>query len=141
MYGRLADLMAEKGRQIYTTKEGASVYDAVYEMNHHRVGAVLVMDGERPVGIFTERDVLRRVVSTNLNPELTRVVDVMTGDPVIADLGMLVGDAMTMMTERRFRHLPVREDGRVIGMVSIGDLIRWVLPGPGQHGPDQSDLP
>ena len=139
MYGRLADLMAEKGRQIYTIKAGASVYDAVYEMNHNRVGAVLVMDGERPVGIFTERDVLSRVVYTNLNPEVTRVVDVMTTDPVIADLGMLVGDAMALMTKRRFRHLPVREDGRVIGMVSIGDLIRWVLPGPGQHGSAQSE--
>jgi CBS domain-containing protein len=141
MYGRLADLLAEKGRQIYAIKESASVYDAVHEMNRKKVGAVLVMDGERLAGIFTERDLLTRVVDSDRNAELTRVVDVMTPDPVVVDLGMPVEDAMAMMTERRFRHLPVTEDGRVVGMVSIRDLMRWVMPGPGQHGPDQSDPP
>jgi CBS domain-containing protein len=110
-------------------------------MNRKKVGAVLVMDGERLAGIFTERDVLTRVVGSDRNTELTLVVDVMAPDPVVVDLGMPVGDAMAMMTERRFRHLPVTEDGRVVGMVSMRDLIGWVMPGPGQHGPDQSGPP
>ena len=126
MYGRLTDLLAEKGRQLYTIRKGASVAEAVHEMNLKGVGALLVMDGDRPAGVFTERDVLIRVVDADRDPVLTRVVEVMTPDPVVVDLRTRVEDAMSIMTERRFRHLPVMDDGHVIGLVSIGDLMRWL---------------
>ncbi len=127
MYGRLAELLNEKGRQIYTVRKGASVCDAVREMNAKGVGALLVRDdARRPTGIFTERDVLRRVVDADLDPATTRVVEVMTPNPVTIDVDARVEEAMALMTERRFRHLPVMEGGQTAGLVSIGDLMRWV---------------
>lgn len=127
MYGRVRDLLAEKGRQVYTIRKGATVCEAVREMNRKGVGALLVMADERPVGIFTERDVLRRVVDVDRDPELTKVVEVMTPDPVTVPSSTRVEEAMAEMTSRRFRHLPVVEGGEVVGLVSIGDIMRWVM--------------
>ncbi len=126
MYGHIADLLADKGRQVYTTRKSITVHEAVREMNRKRVGALVVIDEQRPVGIFTERDVLRRIVDEDRDPALTKVVEVMTPDPTTVAASMRVEDAMAMMTERRFRHLPVVEGGVLVGMVSIGDLMRWV---------------
>lgn len=127
MYGRVRDLLAEKGRQVYTIRKGATVCEAVREMNRKGVGALLVMADERPVGIFTERDVLRRVVDVDRDPELTKVVEVMTPAPVTVPSSTRVEEAMAEMTSRRFRHLPVVEGGEVVGLVSIGDIMRWVM--------------
>ena len=126
MYGSVQDLLAEKGRQVYTVRKSTPVIDAVRAMNHKGVGALLVMDGDRAIGIFTERDVLRRVVDVDRDPAITRVVEVMTPDPRSVLLETRVSDAMDLMTSGRFRHLPVMEDGQVVGMVSIGDVMRWV---------------
>ena len=126
MYGSVQDLLAEKGRQVYTVRKSTPVIDAVRAMNHKGVGALLVMDGDRAVGIFTERDVLRRIVDVDRDPAITHVVEVMTPDPQSVFLETRVADAMDLMTSRRFRHLPVMEDGQVVGMVSIGDVMRWV---------------
>jgi len=127
MYGHVRDLLAEKGRQVYTIRKGATVCEAVREMNRKGVGALLVMADDRPVGIFTERDVLRRVVDVDRDPELTKVVEVMTADPVTVPPSTRVEEAMAEMTSRRFRHLPVLEAGEVVGLVSIGDIMRWVM--------------
>lgn len=126
MYGSVQDLLAEKGRQVYTVRKSTPVIDAVRAMNHKGVGALLVMDGDRAIGIFTERDVLRRIVDVDRDPAITRVVEVMTPDPRSVLLETRVSDAMDLMTSGRFRHLPVMEDGQVVGMVSIGDVMRWV---------------
>ncbi len=126
MAGYIADLLAEKGRQVYTVRKSATVQEAVREMNIKGVGALVITEEARPIGIFTERDVLRRVVDVDRDPALTRVVEVMTPDPALASSAMRVEDAMALMTARRFRHLPVVDDGTLIGLVSIGDLMRWV---------------
>lgn len=126
MYGFVSEVLAEKGRQVYTVAPGTSVRQAVREMNEHGVGALLVVDGERPAGIFTERDVLRRVVDAGLDPGSTPVARVMTSDLLVLEPSATVEEAMAIMTQRRCRHLPVVEDGRVVGMVSIGDLTRRV---------------
>ncbi len=127
MYGRVRDVLAEKGRQVYTIRKSATVCEAVREMNRKGVGALLVMADEHPVGIFTERDVLRRVVDVDRDPELTKVVEVMTPDPLTVPPSMPVEEAMAEMTRRRFRHLPVIEGPDVIGLVSSGDIMRWVM--------------
>jgi CBS domain-containing protein len=95
-------------------------------MNEKGVGALLVVDAGRPVGMFTERDVLRRVVDADRDPAQTRVSSVMSRDVMTISPGLHVEEAMTLMTTRRFRHLPVLEGGEVVGMVSIGDLMRWI---------------
>jgi CBS domain-containing protein len=133
MYGHIANLLADKGRQVYTTRKSATVQDAVHDMNRKRVGALIVIDDQRPVGIFTERDVLRRVVDEDRDPALTHVVEVMTPDPTTAPPDLSVEEAMGIMTARRFRHLPVVEEGALVGIVSIGDLMRWVTIHQAEH--------
>ena len=133
MYGHVADLLADKGRQVYTARKSVTVHEAVREMNRKRVGALVVIHDHRPVGIFTERDVMRRIVDEDRDPALTLIVEVMTPDPVTATSSMSVEDAMALMTARRFRHLPVMEEGALIGIVSIGDLMRWVTLHQAEH--------
>ena len=124
MYGHLKTVLADKGRQVYVVSPNTSVRQAVREMNEKGVGALLVVDHGDPVGIFTERDVLRRVVDPGLNPDATLVRRVMTVEIAVVEPTTTVEQAMSVMTQKRCRHLPVVEDGRVVGMVSIGDLDR-----------------
>jgi CBS domain-containing protein len=126
MYGYLSAVLAEKGRHVYTISPDATVQVAVHTMNEYGVGALLVMERSQPVGMFTERDVLRRVVELARDPATAHVADVMTTTLATADPATRVEDAMAMMTNRRFRHLPIVQAGRVVGLVSIGDLMRWV---------------
>jgi CBS domain-containing protein len=95
-------------------------------MNEKGIGGLLVMDGRRPVGIFTERDVLRRVVDDDRDPAQTKVLEVMTRQLLTVTPETRVEEAMAMMTDRRCRHLPVLAGDEVIGLVSIGDLMRWI---------------
>ena len=125
MYGFISAVLADKGRQVYAVSPNETVREAVRQMNHAGVGAVIVSDRSEVVGIFTERDVLRRVVDEGRNPETTHVRDVMTGDLIVVDSQTRIEDAMAMMTSHRCRHLPVLDGGQLTGMVSIGDLNRW----------------
>jgi CBS domain-containing protein len=125
MYGFISAVLAEKGRQVYATPPSTSVRDAVRQMNESGVGALLVVERGQPVGIFTERDVLRRIVDARRDPNTTRVSEVMTSDLIVVEPTTKVEAAMAMMTQKRCRHLPVMENGQVAGIISIGDLIRW----------------
>ena len=126
MFGLVSSDLAEKGRHVYTVGKAATVAEAVREMNEKGVGALLVMDGHKPAGIFTERDVLRRIVDADRDPALIRVAEVMTRQLVTIGPESRIDEAMGIMTERRFRHLPVLDAGEVVGMVASGDLMRWV---------------
>ena len=126
MYGHISSLIAEKGRQVYIVKKSATVAEAVREMNDKDIGALLVMEDRRPAGIFTERDVLRRVVDADRDPAMLKVGEVMTRNPVTIDCSARVAAAMGLMTDRRVRHLPVVENGQVVAMLSMGDVLRWL---------------
>ena len=126
MFGLVSSVLAEKGKQVYTVERGATVAEAVRQMNEKGVGALLVVDHAKAVGIFTERDVLRRIVDADRDPALVHVAEVMTRELVTITAETRLEEAMAVMTERRFRHLPVMETGEIIGMVSSGDLMRWV---------------
>jgi CBS domain-containing protein len=119
-------LLEGKGRAVYTVSHDITVAEAVQEMNHHKIGAVLVMNGRRVAGIFTERDVLRRVVGAGLDPVMTPVTAVMTGKVLTIGPQTTVQEVMDLFTERRCRHLPVMRDGELLGLISIGDVSRWV---------------
>ncbi len=95
-------------------------------MNRHRVGSILVMDEGHLVGIFTERDVLKRVVGGGLDPSAVRVADVMTSDLVTVSPDTTVGVTMDTFTNRRCRHLPVVAGERLLGLISIGDVSRFM---------------
>jgi CBS domain-containing protein len=139
MFGYIAALLSEKGRQIYTTTKTATVAEAVREMNDKGVGALLVVERGRPAGIITERDVLKRIVDADRDPALTKVAQVMTRDPQTIDIGARVDEAMALMTARRFRHLPVLEHNEIVGLISIGDVLRWVALTQEEHIRTMSD--
>lgn len=122
----IATLLEQKSGAIFTIPATVSVAEAVQEMNQHKVGSVLVMNGEQLAGIFTERDVLRRVVCAGIDPQNTAITQVMTTDVLTIGPAATVQEVMEIFTERRCRHLPVLEGDRLIGVISIGDVSRWV---------------
>ncbi len=122
----ISALLERKGSFVYSVPSNVSVAVAVAEMNKCRVGAIVIIDGGRLVGMFTERDVLRRVVGACLNPLTTRVCDVMTSSVITVAPEATVDEAMELFTQKRCRHLPVVSDNRLIGVVSSGDITRWI---------------
>ena len=127
LHGTVGDLLAVKGRQIYAVEPSLMVYDAIAQMDQHRVGALLVMDGERLVGIVSERDYTRRVILHGRASRSTPVEDIMTRDVITVERRTSLVDCLGIVTQHGIRHLPVVEAGQVIGLVSIGDLVRSVL--------------
>ncbi|HEX8523698.1 MAG TPA: CBS domain-containing protein [Tepidisphaeraceae bacterium] len=117
------DILISKGTQVQTVEPSATATDAIRKMNQHKIGALLVMNGEHVEGIFTERDVLRRVVGQDRTPTEIGVADVMTKDVICVEPEMDLDDVATIMKEKKIRHLPVCDgDGKLHGMISIGDL-------------------
>ena len=117
------DVLSSKGSTVYSTSPDATVLEAVERMNDHKIGALVVMDGEDVVGMFTERDVLRRVVGQERSPSATKVGDVMTTEVVCCKPDMDLDDVAAIMKNRRVRHVPVCDrGGHLVGMVSMGDV-------------------
>lgn len=127
METKLGTVLEAKGRQIYSIGPEAPVLEGVRRMHEHGVGALLVLDGEHLLGVFSERDVLSRVVAAEKDPASMTIRDVMTSNPVVTDVDTTVGEAMAIVTTRRFRHLPVVHRGALIGLLSSGDLTRWMI--------------
>jgi len=124
----LKDVLAVKGHRVVTVSAKSSVADAIRAMHAAKVGAVMVPDAEGcPVGIFTERDVVRLYAEGDRDLDTLAVEARMTCSVVVGRLSMSVDEALGLMTERRFRHLPVVEDGKLLGLVSIGDLVKVKL--------------
>jgi len=124
MNTRIRDILRRKGEDVYSVGPLATVIDAVNTMNDHHVGSVLVCEGGDPVGVFSERDVLVRVVAAQRDPRQTLVRDVMTTRLYTASPDDTLLEVMRLMTDRRCRHVPVMEGERLIGLVSIGDLTK-----------------
>ena len=124
---KIRHVLDRKGRHVESIAPEATVSDAVALMNACKIGSVLVGDLSSPLGIFSERDVLARVVAAGRNPKLTRVCDVMTRELVMIAPDVTVEEAMAIVTEHRCRHLPVVDGNRVCGLISAGDLTKWVV--------------
>jgi CBS domain-containing protein len=124
MNTRIRDILRRKGEDVYSVGPLATVIDAVNTMNDHQVGSVLVCEGGDPVGVFSERDVLVRVVAAHRDPRQTLVRDVMTTRLYTAAPDDTLLEVMRLMTDRRCRHVPVMEGESLIGLVSIGDLTK-----------------
>lgn len=117
----------KEGKAIHSVDPGTLVTECVRLMTAGKVGALIVMDGGRLIGIFTERDALNKVLAGGLDPSKTKVSDVMTKDPYCIHPTTTVGDAMKFITERRFRHLPIVDNGKVLAVISSGDLTHWLV--------------
>ena len=120
-------LLDGKPAEIFSIAPGAPVIDAIRLMAEHRVGALLVMEGPRLSGILSERDYARKVVLQGRSSKDTPVRDIMTAQVVTVSPGDSADHCMQLVTDGRIRHLPVLEDGRVVGVVSIGDLVKAVI--------------
>ena len=124
---QIRHILAHKGTHVHAIDPQATVSQAVEVMNELHIGSLVVIDGDELVGIFTERDVLRRVVAACVDPRTAPVATVMTRDLVTVEPDTSIAIAMSLITEHRCRHLPVVEDGRLLGMVSSGDLTAWLV--------------
>jgi CBS domain-containing protein len=122
----IATLLDGKGRALHAVPVIVTVYEAVVAMNQHRIGAMLVMDGAKLAGIFTERDVLTRVISASLDPKVTPVSQVMSSNVLTIAPEATVQQVMDIFTEKHCRHLPVIQGDKLVGLISIGDVSRWV---------------
>lgn len=116
-----------KGKAIHSVGPDTRVTECVRLMTAGKIGALIVMDGKRLIGIFTERDALNKVLAGGLDPGKTKVSKVMTKDPYCIRPTTTVGDAMKLITKRRFRHLPIVDKGKVLAVVSSGDLTHWLV--------------
>lgn len=123
----LADLLEKKGSQVYAIAPDATVYDAVKVMAERSVGALLVMEGERLVGMLSERDYARRVILEGRASKDTAVREIMTTRVVYGRPEQSVEDAMAIMSDKKFRHLPVMKDDKVVGIVTLGDAVKELL--------------
>ena len=117
------DVLTTKGGDVATVTIQDSVMDAIKKMHDRRIGAVVVMDGEQIAGIFTERDVLNRVVYTGLNAATAKVRDVMTAKVAFCVKNTTLEACRTVMTRHKLRHLPVVENGKLVGIISSGDIL------------------
>lgn len=125
--GTVADILAIKGTVVHAIGPRETVYDAVVKMNEVRVGALLVMDGARLVGIVSERDYTRRVMLLGRNSRDTPVADIMTAEVITVAPETSLGECLHIVTRHNIRHLPVVSEGQVVGLVSIGDLVSAVV--------------
>lgn len=119
----VAHVLASKGCAVQTISPDATVLDAARRMNEHRIGSLVVVDDSgKPVGIFTERDILTRIVAAEKSPSATRIREVMSDRLLTCSPETDVDQLRHTMRTRRLRHIPVIESGRLAGMVSLGDL-------------------
>lgn len=124
--GHVSDILASKGRDVLSIDGSATVYDAIAKMVEGNVGALLVYDGGRLLGIVTERDYLRRVTLEGRDERTTPVREITSAEVVYVGPDASIEECMAVMTERRIRHLPVLDDDRtVVGIVSIGDVVKF----------------
>ncbi len=124
---RLSEILDGKGRKVVEVDHQASVALAVERMCFHKVGAVVVVNQSEPVGLFTERDLMHRVVNQNKDHVATPIRSVMTTPYAVGSPGMSVIEAAELMSDNRIRHLPVYDEGIMIGMVSSGDILAFKL--------------
>jgi CBS domain-containing protein len=125
----IQSLLDKKGHRVYTIEVQQTVYEAISVMDERNVGALLVMDGERVVGIITERDYTRKVILKGRSSKETPVETIMSRDLVVIEPDRTVKEALAIMTEKRCRHLPVFRGGELLGILSIGDLVKEIIAG------------
>ncbi len=123
----IRQLLQTKGHDLWSARPDTSVYDALQLMDEHRIGALLVLDGDDLVGIFSERDYARKVVLKGKTSRGTTIGEIMSRRVSCVRTDQTIEECMALMTDRRIRHLPVLEDEKLVGVISIGDVVKAVI--------------
>ena len=125
--GKLKDLLAKKEKVVIQVESDCIVAAAARKMRDNKVGALMVMKNDTLSGIFTERDLMSRVVAEGLDPEKVKVSEAMTSSIATVPLETPIREAANIMSQNRIRHLPVFEEGKLYGVISVGDILAWKL--------------
>jgi len=128
---KLADpvglILKQKGSQVHSIPPDVTVFEALQKMADHNVGALVVMEGTNLVGLVSERDYARKVILKDRSSKEIKVHEIMSSDIVTVNPRATIDECMCSMTDKRCRHLPIVEEGQVVGVVSIGDLVNWII--------------
>lgn len=127
LHDSVALILKQKGSEVHSISPQATVFEALEQLADKDIGALVVMNGTDLVGVFSERDYVRKVILKGRSSRDMQVQEIMSSLVVTVDPKTTVDECMRRMTDQRCRHLPVVEEGRVVGVVSIGDLVHWVI--------------
>lgn len=125
--GKVRDILTSKGHNVYFVEPSMMVYHAVERMCEKNIGALLIVDNGRLVGIFTERDYARKLILKGKSSKTTPISELMTQNPITVTPEHTVDECMALMTGKFIRHLPVMENGELIGLISIGDVVKLTI--------------
>jgi len=124
---RIRTLLKKKGYDVWSIAPDASVYDAIHLMAEKAVGALIVMDGPKLVGVISERDYARKIILEGRSSENTKISEIMSSEVITTGPDNKIEECMAIMTERRIRHLPVLDGNEVLGVISLGDLVKYII--------------
>jgi CBS domain-containing protein len=120
-------VLHHKGTRVWTIPPGATVFEAIQLLAQKNIGALPVVEGDKLIGIFSERDYTRKVALAGKTSHQTLVREIISTDVISATPRHTIEDCMRLMTDKRVRHLPILEDGKMVGFISIGDLVNWII--------------
>lgn len=124
---RIQTLLQKKGHDVWRIAPDDSVYDAIHLMAEKEVGALIVMEGPKVVGVISERDYARKIILEGRSSENTKISEIMSAEVITVGPDNRIEECMAMMTERRIRHLPVLDGDELLGVISLGDLVKYII--------------
>lgn len=125
--GKVREILKIKGHAVFSVTPNTTVYSAIEQMCEKNIGGVVILENDKLVGIFTERDYARKLILKGKSSKDTPISELMTRDPITVTPDSKLEDCMNIMSNKRIRHLPVMENNLIVGMISIGDLVKFII--------------